>query len=82
MRISSKIDRRLLVQPPSVPSPTRTPARMSSGTRVMPSPRNMLELGQYASAARRPPISSISPSSSQTQWTPIIRGPSTPRRSR
>ena len=82
MRISSKTESRLLVQPPSLPSPTLTPAFRSSGSRVIPSPRNMLELGQYASAAPRAPISATSASSSHTQWTPIIRGPRTPRRSR
>ena len=46
MRISSKTESRLLVQPPSLPSPTLTPALRSSGSRVIPSPRNMLELGQ------------------------------------
>src|SRR5438132_785259 len=46
MRISSKTESRLLVEPPSVPSAIRTPAERNSGMRVMPSPRNMLELGQ------------------------------------
>ena len=46
MRISSKTESRLLVQPPSVPSPTRTPSAQHLGDAVMPSPRNMFEHGQ------------------------------------
>ena len=46
MRISSKTLSRLLVQPPSVPRPMRTPRRRISVMRVMPSPRIMLDDGQ------------------------------------
>ena len=46
MRISSKTLRRLLVQPPSVPSPMRTPRACISVMRVIPSPRIMFDDGQ------------------------------------
>ena len=46
MRISSKTLSRLLVQPPSVPSPIRMPSAFISVMRVMPSPRIMLDDGQ------------------------------------
>ena len=46
IRISSNTLTRLFEQPPSVPSPTRTPRATRSTRSVTPSPRNMFEPGQ------------------------------------
>ncbi len=78
--ISSIRSRLLFSFSPSLPRPTVTPAARRAPMRAGPEDSFMLEQGQWATAVPVWASSSISRSSSHTQWAMTVRGPRMPRR--
>ena len=81
-RISSNMSRLLLVMIESVPSPTVTPAASMAGTRAVPLPSFMFEVGQWATAQPRDATSSMSASVEVDGVGDQDRGPGPISRSR
>ena len=77
--ISSSRSRLLFSFSPSDPRPTSMPARRKSMTRAGPEASFMFEQGQWAIDVPVWASSSISRSSSQTQWATTVRSPRMPR---
>ena len=64
---------------PSLPRPTSSPARRKSPIRAGPEESFMFEHGQWATAVPVWRMSSISRSSSHTQWATTVRSERMPR---